>query len=485
MIANKCISVDLEGLRKQLARKGPSFVAWELLQNALDADGCTEVKVDIECITSRAQVKLVVEDNSPVGFRDLSHAWTLFAPSEKKGDPTKRGFMNLGEKLALSMCESARIETTSGGVAFDEDGRHLLRKKRERGTRVEMVLRITHAEGLQVRRELVTQAIPPAGVSLTINGEPVSRPEFVEGYEQELPTRIADAEGYLRASRRKATVALYKVAQGDHARLYEMGIPVVEVDCQWHIDVGQKVPLNSDRDNVTPGYLKEVYTGVLNHTAHLLEREQAAEPWVTTALESPDVAPVAVETVLTAQYGEKRVIADPSDQEGTKLAITQGYTVIPGGSFTKPAWENIRKAGAALPAGKVTPSPKPYGPDGEELPLVPQERWTVAEVLRVDFATRLAHELLGRKLRVRIVDAEWWGFRATYGFQGLLTLNLAALGHDWFELPHHHEAVLDLLLHEFAHDAVSDHLSAKYHEATTKLAGRAVQLAIEHPEVYR
>ena len=65
-----------------------------------------------------------VEDDDPEGFRDLAQSWTLFAESERKGDPTKRGRFCLGEKLVLALCSSASISSTTGTVTFDGKGRH-------------------------------------------------------------------------------------------------------------------------------------------------------------------------------------------------------------------------------------------------------------------------------------------------------------------------------------------------------------------------
>ena len=67
--------------------------------------------------------KVVVDDNSPVGFRDLSHAYTIFAESYKRGNPELRGQFNFGEKLFLSLCRTATISTTTGTVTFDDQGR--------------------------------------------------------------------------------------------------------------------------------------------------------------------------------------------------------------------------------------------------------------------------------------------------------------------------------------------------------------------------
>ena len=48
-----------------------------------------------------------------------------------------------------------------------------------------------------------------------------------------------------------------------------------------------------------------------------------------------------------------------------------------------------------------------------------------------DYVARLAHELIGQPIRVRIADDPGWRFDACYGRQELI-LNRAALGTAWF-----------------------------------------------------
>lgn len=483
MISNTCVVVDLDGLRKQLSRKGPSFVVWELLQNALDAEGSTKVDVILEPIPGRPAVKLVVEDNSPIGFKDLSHAWTLFAPSEKAGNPEKRGFMNLGEKLALSMCETASIRTTSGGVRFDVDGRHTLRGRRPFGTSVEMVLRITHRQCQEILDEVRNLAIPPCGVTLEVNGERVTGPGRLRYYDQELPTRVADDDGFLRQTRRATVVEVYEMPPVVHAWLYEMGIPVVPIDTPWSVNVGQKVLLGADRDNVTPGYLREIHVGLLNHMADKLARDEVASDWVAGALESPKMEQQAIMAVLDTQYGKKRVVVDPSDPEATKRAVEEGYTVIQPGSHTGAVWENFRHHEAVLPAGRVTPTPKPFTPDGAPIKTIPGDDYTPDQRKRVAFILRFGERLLGHQIRVELACQFGWGFEAAYG-NSTITINALRLRDAWFHHENYHCSVIDLLIHEFAHDLCSDHLAKEYHKACTQLAGKAVELAVTDPDLF-
>ena len=56
------------------------------------------VSVTLERIAGTRQARLTVKDDNPEGFRDLTHAFTLFAESEKRYNEKLRGRFNLGEK---------------------------------------------------------------------------------------------------------------------------------------------------------------------------------------------------------------------------------------------------------------------------------------------------------------------------------------------------------------------------------------------------
>src|SRR5439155_3396882 len=82
--------VDTEGLAQILERKGKEFALFELIQNAWDEPGVTKVTILFES-QGRSHTLLVVEDDASEGFKDLSHAFTLFAQSAKKTNPEQRG----------------------------------------------------------------------------------------------------------------------------------------------------------------------------------------------------------------------------------------------------------------------------------------------------------------------------------------------------------------------------------------------------------
>ncbi len=99
---------------------------------------------------------------------------------------------------------------------------------------------------------------------MTFNGDRLLPRTPIRTFEASLETLVADEEGVMRSRVRKAQVGIFEPLPGETPGLYEMGLPVVDTGDRWHVNVGQKVPLNRDRDNVKPAYLQAVRVAVLN-----------------------------------------------------------------------------------------------------------------------------------------------------------------------------------------------------------------------------
>lgn len=480
--------VDKKGLAKLLERKGKDFAVVELVQNAWDED-TKQVDIMLERVEPDDDLwMLVVEDDNPEGFKDLTHAYTLFAESAKKGDATKRGRFNLGEKLVIAICQSATIATTKGKIIFEGDGRRMAEQKRKAGSAFTGFMRLSDYEVDAIKATIAT-LLPPHGIATTFNLVDIPHREPLRSFEVSLRTELADEEGRLKPTTRKTIVEVYEPLKGEKAMIYEMGIPVVATGDRFHVNVGQKVPLPTDRDNVPPGYLRDVRVAVLNHCHDILKPEDAKASWISNAMEDENVTPEAVKAAFAGKFGERAVILDPNDTEANKIAASEGYTVVPGGALPKAAWDNVKGAKVALPAGQVTPSPQPYG-EGEQIKLMDEAHWpddvrNIAEFAKA-FASRLMPEL-SAEITVRIANDPTWPFAATYGPRasrtgGVLTLNLGRLGFAWFKTLS--QPVIDLLLHEYGHHYHDDHLDRRYLNALTMLGARAVQLALEDPELF-
>ena len=490
-MAQQWFEVDKQGLADLVSSKGKVFILHELLQNAWDCPAVKQVDVDMVPVKGASLVNLTVIDDDPDGFKDLTHASTLFAPSEKKSSPERRGRFNLGEKLVLSLCTSAKISSTTGTVSFDKTGRHTSKIRRDSGTYFQATVRMTREEYEEVR-SAVKMLMPPDRVETRINGVPLGWHETVDLFSAELPTVVADADtGVLRDSIRCCIVRLWEPKNGEVSHLYEMGIPVVELGGgePWHVDVGQKVPLSMDRDNCTPLYLRRLRAMVLNRMASCLTPEQAKAPWVTSTLGSSWVDNKAVQGVVVSRFGAKAVIADPSDREGEHMAVAQGYTVVPGGAFPADAWARIREANALKPAGQVTPSPKPFSPDGTPLEMIDRKDWTLEMEAFAVFARRFAQETADLNVGICFTPDVGWKFQAAYSMRmvasdgnGTLIFNAGRLGIRWFDQDNWREQV-ELLIHELGHHW-GQHLDASYHEALCRIGRVAVSLALTNPALF-
>jgi hypothetical protein len=477
----KWFDVDKAGLAKLLERRGKEFILAELLQNSYD-EQTTKVVAALERLPGSRYVTVTVEDDNPAGFIDLTHAFTLFAESSKKSNVQKRGRFNLGEKLVLALCESAEISTTTGTVIFDKEGRRLSRKRRERGSVFTGVVRMTDEEMAQCTA-MVHKIIPPAGITTVYNGVTLAVRTPLCSVEATLPTEVADAEGFLRKSQRKTKLEIYEALPGETPSLYEMGIPVVETGDRWHVNVMQKIPLNLDRDNVPPSYISAVRAILVDEMREFISHDDANSTWVKDAFQThgAKLEPETVERVTELRFGFRRVSYDPSDQEANAIAVSKGYTLVYGSQMSKEEWEAARRAGAILPAGQVTPSPKPFSPDGQPLSTVPEASWTDPVRKAVAYMRRVGERLVGQSIRVEVTTDRGWNFAAAYG-KGQLTLNQGRLGQKWFSGPL--AEINALLIHELGHHYSGNHLSSDYYDALCDLGARLAQLALEEPALF-
>lgn len=477
-------SVDKAGLGRQAEEQGKGRLVGELIQNALDEEGVTQINVTLTMMPSDSVAELTVEDDAPEGFHDLSHAYTLFAASRKRTDPLKRGQFNLGEKLVLAVCEQASICTTKGTVIFDpEQGRIDKPECRERGSVFQGRIRMTEKEYSEVC-DYLRSLLLPEGIAVTFNGQQLLPRQPVHTFQASLETQIADDKGVMRPTTRKAQVSLYETLPGEVAHLYEMGLPIVETHDKWHVCIGQKVPLNRDRNNVKPAYLRTVRTLVLNEMFDNLTQDDANADWVRQAGSSPDCSPEAIKKVLALRFGDRFAAFDPNDKEAGKRFVAEGGTLVYGPMLSPQEWQNAKKAGAIQPAGKICPTAKPYGdnPDAKNVTIIPPDKWTEGMKNIAAYAVYLGQELMGVQVTVTFVNTSS-NFAACYG-GGELHFNLFRLGHKWFERGIG-ENVDHLLIHEFGHQYCGDHLSGEYHEALCFLAARLKNLALEQPDDLR
>jgi len=485
MQKNHWFDVDKAGLGRQAEEQGKGRLVGELIQNALDEPGVTLIAVTLALVPGQEFADLTVEDDAPEGFHDLTHAYTLFAPSVKRANPEQRGQFNLGEKLVLAVCEQASISTTKGTVVFDADeGRIEKPERRERGSVFTGRIRMTEQEYTQVC-DYLRSLLLPDGIVVTFNGDRLMPRQPIHTFEASLETQIADAKGVMRPTTRKTQVSLYEPLPGETPSLYEMGLPIVETGDKWHVSIAQKIPLNRDRNNVKPAYLRTVRTLVLNAMCDRLTQEDANADWVRQAGSDPNCSPDAIKKVLNLRFGDKFAAFDPNDKEAGKNFVAQGGQLVYGPMLSPQEWANAKKAEAIQSAGKICPTPKPYSqdPDAKNVTVIQREKWTPGMTAVADYAVFLGKELMDVAVKVTFVNSTG-NFSAAYAAGGDLHFNLFRLGYAWFEKGVN-EAVDRLILHEYGHQFSGDHLSEEYHEGLCLLGARLKFLALQKPDELR
>ena len=458
--------IDRQGLTEIAKRRGMAFIITEPIQNAWD-ESTRRVEVTLQGVPRSARVDLTVTDDSPDGFADLTDSHTLFRQSRKLADPEKRGRFNLGEKLLLATAESARVTSTTGSVIFGPKGRTRGRKKTDRGSVLQARLKMTREE-LDEAISFAARLIPPDGIETVVNGATIPQRKAITTAERTLDTETLGAEGGFRYTRRKTTLTIFEPLDGEPPSLYEMGIPIDEIACPWHVDIGQKVPLSMDRGSVQYGYVKAVQNHVAAiMSAHLSEAE-ARKPWVSESLARMDDDEAVCE-IVTKRFGQA-VSFDPSNQEANKLALDAGYTVVKGPHLSREAWQTVRRANALKPAGQVFGREMKTSPQGK--PAVSPCDWTPAMRSFAAYALAFYSHIFGDEespIDVRFYELN--NRAEAFIGDGILGINL---NHMRGVVEKGDQLETDLLLiHEFAHvKGGGDHLSDRYHDECCRIGAK-------------
>lgn len=461
---NNWFEVSKEGLRQLQEGKPKDFVLKELVQNAWDEDGVTYCNVTMQ--QSNGELTICVSDDAPEGFKDLTHAFTLFAPTYKRLDPEKRGRFNIGEKQVLAICRAAMISTTKGTIIFTSEGRRHGRSKRSHGSMITVALKANKQEFQNMMEKIYTY-LPPQGISFQINSQTIPYKEPYKIVENILPTEVQREDRFIKTIR-KTKINIHKAFDKSH--LYEMGLPICEIDCPYSVDVQQKVPLSVDRETVSQSYLQKVFTIILNEVHKEISQQGVSDVWVREGMSGKEVSTDAVRSVIKARYGDKVVVATPGDALGKDKAIASGYQVIHGREMSPAEWENIRRAEAISSTAQKFPTEFEYAESVE-----PDEN--MKRVARL--AKRIAQLCFDKDISVEF--CKWPGTVAAQYGHGRLTFNVRQLGKRFFECPFSAD-VFGLLVHELGHEK-GLHTDMSYHQCLTEMAGKLITTALHNPEL--
>jgi len=457
-------TVDRKGLKALQKGKSKTFIVNELCQNAFDQN---ITFCDVLIQDRKGEIVIQVVDDDPNGFSNIAHAYTLFADTYKRRDPTKRGRFNLGEKQVISICNYAEIITTKGKVIFDENGRTETDEKTDKGS----IILVKFDGTTKDYKELLNHTkllIAPDNVKFIVNESVVPPKTAFKTFEASLDTEVLEDDIMVQKFR-KTSIHLHE--PNNKSYIYEMGIPIMKIDCPWSIDVQQKIPLAVDRETVRNAFIQDVYAETLNYTYMDIKEEESSALWIRKATKDKRVKKSAIKVILNKRFGDKFVSRNPFDPNANDEALAHGYNVISGNQMSSEEWEQMREHNL------IPSSTDLFGAKG--LAIEKEEKPTLRQTLFSLFARRVAKEYLNVDLVVRYVRSNDTS-RANYGGQ-TVTFNLSQLPATFFDKVDWKN--IKLLLHEIGHEK-GNHTEHSYHDCITTMSGKLVIKALNEPTFF-
>ena len=468
------IELDRKSYVKSLQGKSKNWIVFELAQNAFDEKGVTELRISVEYVADKREIHVIVDDDAPEGFRRLTDAYTMWTESLKVDDASMAGRFNEGDKKVFLFAEWAEVITTKGTVRFEGEERTQTKSCTNRGTTITAVfkgIKADYTDMLAAAQSLIA----PSHIKLIVNSAEVIRRKPINTPEWTLPT-VLGAE--LRPTQRKTVVEIYETSEPGW--IYECGIPVVETGDRYDLNVLQRVPLNRDRDNVTPAYLKTIRALTLNEMHAKLPEAEFTKPWVAVAVTDKHALPAAVNSYLDAKYTKERVANDPAHPESVSLAKAQGMQVIYGRNEPAEVWAKAKESNLIPSAGQVFPAAVEIIKSDK---MVPESEWTPGMSNIATYSKWIASRVIGQSIRVSYVNDSSLGTIACYG-RHHLTYNIGRLGRAAFD--HGPDERLNaLLIHELAHEYEEDHFSSRYHDSLCDIGAKLTKLAMNEPGQFR
>lgn len=487
---NNWIEVDKEGLQQVFPKE---YIIRELIANMYDEKkyGAKNGIITIKPLLEREQLyRIIAEDDSPKGFRDLSDSYTMFRYTEKRKDPEVRGRFNSGDKYVLAHSNKATITSTTGCYYFNEDGTKMFDKgtRTERGSILEFDIKFERQSELEKIIADLKYYKSPNNFDLVVHNQLVT-PNKSFTIEQSKQRKIGVAEGNLQTwyiddndnqkniSRRKTKVFIY---EEDQSYIYEMGIPVQKIDDRFSYDVQQKVPLDQNREMVSDKFLTDVRGICLNAVSKLLTEEDLSEKWVDDGLSSKNVDDSSFETITKKKFPKSTFWSN--DPYSNDRALLNGYNIIHSRTVPKAIRDRMRDSNI------VQSSSTQFSVSFTDSVRTPRTEIT-SSMKRVEaFVRKLGRELLNIKVIVEFLNNRESNTLASYSESlgtSYIRFNVGRLGKSWFDSDI--VVILDLVLHELAHFYSSKeaiHIGKSYVDGLSKLGARCTKLALEKPQLF-
>lgn len=324
----------------------------------------------------------------------------------------------------------------------------------------------------------------PKGKKFIVCGEQVRPVKPLKIAKAKLSTEYLKTNGdgvqVMTKTQRKTELWFYKRCQPS-AYLYELGIPVCEIDGKFDVNVQQKIPLSHDRTLVPPSYIRDIYAEMLMALEDQIEPGDLGNSHVRSAMEDDRIDNQTSARLFKQQFGEQAVIQS-HDADSDQEAARAGATIVSSRTFGKTVNSKLRAGGIATTKEKFCRNKKTLEADG----LMPdgfrmKDKPTDDQAKLVDYTKMLSQAMYGKVIDVSL--AVWNDFQtpAFYQDDGII-FNCKALRRQLLARPV--SSMTSLVLHELAHSMGTGH-DGVYDNEFEDLINKHTALLATCPKLYK
>lgn len=291
----------------------------EAISNVFDVPEATKCDIWIKpgCV--------IVEDNAPLGIKDKNLITTVFL-TDKEEKHTTRGRKGLGLKELISAGHHAEVETANHTLVFHADGtRTDTPNTRQIGTKVTVWCDEWIEDKLTTCIDYLKRFMPPNNVLMTINGQAIKPSKLRESFSADLRTTIVRNNKQVE-ERRTTKVDIRNLRKGEKKGwVYEMGIPVQEIETKFNIDIQQRIPMNDNRDVCNYGYMYSVYGAILDSMIKTLSKAALKDRWV---LEGLHYCTTTTQRVYASKFFPTGAILKCKDKKANDIVEQHGFDLV-------------------------------------------------------------------------------------------------------------------------------------------------------------
>lgn len=461
--------ISNDGWRRMNVGRPPYELIKELIQNVLDEDFKT-ASLNYNMIDDDFVVS--VEDDVENGIINSALITTVFLTGKEESH-LKRGRKGRGLKEFLSVCYKATVETVGKTINFCKDGKRIeYTNNRSCGTKLTAYIKEEGWDKKAIREinKYVKNVILYNGNEFKVNGKCIEKRPPMTSSAVTLTTQVIEG-GVQRDVEMATTIDIYERNKANKGLLFEMGIPVVQVDIPFDVDVHQRIPMNDNRNDVDSRYIDRLKVAVIGQILPLLTKRDLLGwalsgndyIWHISHTMRCDITRKIVGDLNKTVLSSNKRYDDKAKQKGKEVFDTAGM--------------NYRVKELMTPI---------VGTAEAVIKRIEQNTDPVSVILTEEerhfckVHTEIAKKGLKKSIQFTVVEkkadtegnwTEAFHSGHTISYNRLAVGNVRGISKTFFSDPFSEQAI-DLLIHEAAHEKCSIHTDKRYVDTCTKYGAK-------------